>query len=147
VLVILVERHVPRHLLRPRVDLDRAAQSAEGLEQIARDFSDGPVGSEPNPCHPPVAVLGESFVRVQVERDHERPRAVGRRQWKRLPAARAETQGGVLQLRLGRGERYGELSEDLRMRVERVARRAPRGVGKLRPLRGHGCKLPTGAVS
>ena len=75
--------------------------------------------------HAPVAVLGDRLVGVQVERDDERARAVGRRQRRRLPAARGQPQRRVLELRLGRRQRRRQLAEHLRVRVQRVARRAP----------------------
>ena len=78
-----------------------------------------------DPLDPPVAVLDESLVRVQIERDDDRPRAVGRGQRQRLPAACGEPQCGVLELRLGRRKLHRELSEHLRVRMKRVARVAP----------------------
>ena len=86
-------------------------------------------------------MLGERLVRVQVERAHERTRAVGRRQRQRLPAARAQAQRGVLELGLRRRERNGELAEHLRVRVQRVARLTPLPVGELGPPRGHAGRL------
>ena len=46
VLVVLVERHAPRDLLRGRVDLDGARQGADRLQNLARDLADRPVGGE-----------------------------------------------------------------------------------------------------
>ena len=86
-LVVLVERHGPRHLLRRRVDLDGAAEVADRRQQLARDLADRPIGRERDAPRAPVAVLGHRLVGVQVERDDERARAVGRRQRECLPAA------------------------------------------------------------
>jgi hypothetical protein len=138
VLLVVVEGHGPRDLLRRRVDLDRPRRLAHGAEQLAGDRADGPVRRERDPRLAPVAVLGDGLAAVQVERDDERPGAVGRRQRVRLPAARRQAQRGVLQLRLGRREHGGELAEDLRVRVDRVERRAPRLVGGQGGPVGHG---------
>jgi hypothetical protein len=73
----------------------------------------------------------------QIESDDERPRAVRGSERGGLPSARGKPQRRVLQLRLGRGERDRQLAEDLGVRVEGVARRAPLLVGKLGPGRGH----------
>jgi hypothetical protein len=74
---------------------------------------------------------------AQVKGCDDRAGAVGRGQRERLPAARAQPQRGVLQLRLGRGKLHGELSEHLRVRVERVAGRAPGAVAERSPHVGH----------
>ncbi len=58
---------------------------------------------------------------AQVQRDDERAGAVRRGQRQRLPAARSLSERGVLQLWLRRGERGGKLSQNLRVRVQRVA--------------------------
>ncbi len=120
-LAVLVERQLPRHLLWRRVDLHRAAEVAHGGEHVARHVGHRPVGGQRDPGLPPVAVLGDRLVALEVERDDDRAGAVGRRQRERLPPARAQPQGGVLELRLGRGERRGQLAEDLRVGVQRVA--------------------------
>src|SRR5207247_1292482 len=91
----------------------------------------------------PAAVLDDRLVGAQIEGGNDGPRAVGRRQRKRLPAARAQPQGGVLELGLRRGKLHRELSEHLRMRVERVAGRAPRVVGERWPPVGHGFNATT----
>ena len=137
VLVVLVERQLPRHLLGRGVDLDRPAHARHGLEHLARHLAHGPVGGERDPCLVAGAVLDDGLVRVQVKRRDDRARAVGRRQRLRLPAARAEPQGGVLELRRGRGQLHCELSEHLGVRVEGVAGRAPRAVGETPPFEGH----------
>jgi hypothetical protein len=49
-------------------------------------------------------VLHHRLVRVQVQRHHQRPGAIRRGQRPGLPAARAQPQRGVQQLRLGRRE-------------------------------------------
>ncbi len=125
VLLVLVERHAPGHLLRRRVDRHRPHELAQRAEQVACHRADRPVGRERHAARTPVAVLGDRFVRMQVERHDERAGAVGRRQHAGLPAPRGQPQRGVLQLRLGRRERDRELAEHLGMRVQRVARRAP----------------------
>ena len=78
-------------------------------------------------------MLDDRFVAAQIERDHERARAVRRRQRKRLPASCTQPQSRMLKLRLGRSKRHRELAEHLCMRVERVTRRAPGVKGKRRP--------------
>ena len=124
-LVVLVQRDLPRHLLGRGIDLDGAPQAPHGLEHLARHLRHGPVGRERDPCLSTAAVLDHGLVRAQVKGCDDRAGAVGRGQRKRLPAARAQPQGGVLELRLGRGKLHRELSEHLRVRVERVAGRAP----------------------
>ena len=86
------------------------------MQQLARDRADRPVRRERDAApDAPVAVLDDSLVRVQVERDDERARAVRRRQRRRLPAAGGEAQRRVLELRLRWRERDGELAEHLRV--------------------------------
>jgi hypothetical protein len=79
VLAVLVERHVPRHLLRRRVDLHRAAELTHGGQHVARHVGHRPVGGERDPGRPPVVVLGDRLVAMQVQRDDDRAGAVGRR--------------------------------------------------------------------
>jgi hypothetical protein len=136
-LVVLVQWDLPRHLLGGRIDLDRAGQAPHGLEYLARDLRYGSVGGEGDPYLSPAAVLDQSLVRAQVKGCDECAGAVGRRQRKRLPAARAEPQGRVLELRLGWGELHRKLSERLRMRMERVAGGAPGSVAQRWPAVGH----------
>ena len=85
----------------------------------------GAVGRQRDAPPAAVAVLGDRLVGVQVQRHHERARAVGRRQREGLPPARGEPQRRVLELRLGRRDRRRELAQDLGVRVQRVAGRAP----------------------
>ena len=82
-------------------------------------------------------MLGDRLVGVQVERHHERARAIGGRQRQRLPASRGQAQRRVLQLRLGRGERDRQLAEHLGVGVQGVAGLPPLGVGECGPGRGH----------
>jgi hypothetical protein len=138
VLVVLVERDGPRHLLRRRVDLDGAGERAHGVEQLARDRADRPVGVSATRCARPSLCSTTRLVGVAGRARATSARAVGRRQRERLPAARGQAQRRVLELRLGRGERGRQLAEHLRVRVERVARRAPRLVVEGRPWGGHG---------
>ena len=133
VLGVLVERRRPRRLLRGGVDLDRTDEGTDRREHLARDLADRPVRRERDLPDTPVAVLDDRFVAAQVERDHQRARAVGRRQRQRLPAACAQPQSRVLKLRLRRSERHRQLAQHLRVRVQRVARRAPGLEGKRRP--------------
>ena len=91
--------------------------------------------SQRNTLHAPVAVLRERLVRVQVERHDEAPGAGGNGQRQRLPTARGDPQGRVLQLWLGRGERRGQLAQHLGVSMERVAGGAP---GLIRWQRGPG---------
>jgi hypothetical protein len=48
----------------------------------------------------------------------------------------------VLELGFGWGDRGSQLTEDLGVRVERVAGRAPLRIGKGRPAAVHGVTLP-----
>ena len=114
--------------MRSGVDLHRADEVADGSQQLARHVGDRPVGGERDARRSTVGVLGDRVVGVQVERDDQRAGAVGRRQRQGLPPAPAEAQSGVLELRLGRGERHRELAEHLGVRVQRVAGGAPRFV-------------------
>ncbi len=58
---------------------------ADELRHCAQDLAgyvaDRAVGRERDPSNAAVAVLGEGLVPVQVERDDERARGVGCRQW------------------------------------------------------------------
>ena len=153
VLVVLVERGGPRRLLRRGIDFDGAPERADRRHHLARDVADGAVRCQCDASRAAVAVLGDRLMGVQVQRDDQRARAVRRREREGLPATRAEAQRGVLKLRLGRGERRRQLAEDLRVRVERVAGRAPRFVRDRRPFGGHRRQAtterrrnPTGAV-
>jgi len=67
-----------------------------GLEYVARHLPYGPVGRERDPCLSTAAVLDHGLVRAQVKRCDNRAGAVGRGQRERLPAPRAQPQGGVL---------------------------------------------------
>ncbi len=125
VLIVLVERDGPRHLLRRRVDLHRAAEIADRRDQFARDGADRAVGHQRDGSRAAVAVLHERLVMAQIEGGDDRPGAVGRRQRRGLPAARGQPQRGVLQLWLLGRQRHCELAEHLRVRVQRVARRVP----------------------
>ena len=49
-LVVLVERDLPRHLLGRGIDLDGAPQAPHGLEHLARHLRHGPVGRQRDPC-------------------------------------------------------------------------------------------------
>ena len=103
-LVVLVERDLPRHLLGSGIDLDVAPQAPHRLEHVAGHLRHRAVGCQRDPRLMTGAVLDHGLVRVQVKRSDDRAGAVGRRQRKRLPAARAQPQGGVLELWLGRRE-------------------------------------------
>ena len=70
VLVVLIQRHVPRDLLRSRVDLHRPAQVAYRGQHLPGDRADGPVRSERDPVGPAIAVLHHCFVQPQVK-DHD----------------------------------------------------------------------------
>src|SRR6185437_5434794 len=85
-----------------------------------------------------VDVLDHDFVPMQVERDAERAGSVRGRERRSLPAAYAQPQGGVLQLRLRRRQLRSELAEHLRVRVQRVARRRPLVVSQRGPDELHG---------
>ena len=89
-LVVGVEGHGPRHLLRSRVDLDRATDLGDGGEQRTGDLANGPVGSQRHTTVVPARVLDDRLVSAQVERDDESARPVGRGEQRGLPSARGE---------------------------------------------------------
>ena len=64
---VLVQRHRPLHLLRRRIDLDRAGQLRHRFQDGACYLADRPIRAERNASLPTVAVLYERFVGVQVE--------------------------------------------------------------------------------
>jgi hypothetical protein len=132
VLVVAVERHRPLDLLRRRIDLRLPRQVPDSLEDLAGDEPDGHVGDERDVGGGAAAVLDHRAVAVQVERDPERARPVGRGQRGRLEPPRRQPQRRVLQLRLGRGERRRQLAQHLRVGVQRVAGVLPIGVGRKR---------------
>ncbi len=74
---------------------------------------------------PPGAVLHTASMPVQVERDDQRARAIGRGQRRGFPAAGGQPQRRVLQLGFGRGQPDRQLAQHLGVRVQRVAGRAP----------------------
>ena len=91
-LVVLVERHGPPHLLRRRVDLDRApCQLIHRSQYLTCDLTHRSVGGEGGASRAPVAVLDDGLVGSQVERDHQHAGPVARREWEGLPATRAQT--------------------------------------------------------
>jgi len=102
VLIILVKGHAPRHLLRRRIDLDRAPKLADRCQHLPSDLTDRSVGRERDTDHWPVAVLDDRFVRSQIKHHHERSGAVRGQHRRRLPAPSGQTQRRVLKLRLGR---------------------------------------------
>ena len=146
VLAVLVERDAPGDLLRSRVDRDRTAELGDGGEQLPRHLAHRPVRSERDAPRAPVAVLGPRLVAVQVESHDQRPRAVGRRQRRRLPPPRGQPQRGVLQLRLGRSELRRQLAQRLGVGVKRVAGCRPVLIGSTRPGRRlHRTKIAPGS--
>jgi len=77
VLIILVKGHAPRHLLRRRIDLDRAPKLADRCQHLPSDLTDRSVGRERDTDHWPVAVLDDRFVRSQIKHHHERSEQSG----------------------------------------------------------------------
>ncbi len=73
VLIILVKGHAPRHLLRRRIDLDRAPKLADRCQHLPSDLTDRSVGRERDTDHWPVAVLDDRFMRSQVQRNDHHP--------------------------------------------------------------------------
>ncbi len=130
---VLVERRRPRRLLGDGVDLDGTDEGSHRREHLARDLADLPIGRQRDLPDTPVAVLDDRFVAAQVECDHERARAVGRRERECLPASGAQSQSRMLKLWLGRSEHHRKLAQHLRVRMERVTRRTPGVKGKRRP--------------
>ena len=63
-LVVLVKRHAPRHLLRRRIDLDGAANVADRLEHLTGDLADRSVGGERDAAGATATVLDERLVRA-----------------------------------------------------------------------------------
>jgi putative spermidine/putrescine transport system ATP-binding protein len=137
VLLVGVQRHLPRDLLRRRIDLHRAAKLAHRGQHPAGHLADRPVGGERNPLGPAAAVLDDRLVDPQVQRDNQGSGAVGRGQRRGLPAPCRQPQRRVLQLRLGRRQLHRELAEDLGMRVQGVTRRAPLLIRECGPSRRH----------
>ena len=88
------------------------------------------------PKRPSLCSTNASCAR-QVKPGEQRTGTIGRGKWQRLPPAGSQPQRGVLQLWLGRRQRDGELAENLRVGVQRVARGRPVGVVELRPIVVH----------
>ena len=61
-LIVLVERQAPRHLLRRRVDLHGAHKTANRRQHLASYVADLSVGSEGDALHTPVAVLDDRLM-------------------------------------------------------------------------------------
>ena len=101
-LVVLVERHCPRSLLRCRVDPHLADEVDHGGQQLSCHVGDGAIGGQRDAVRSTVGVVGHGVVAVQVQRDDQCAGAVWRRQWQGLPPAPAQAQRGVLQLWLRR---------------------------------------------
>ena len=130
VLVVLVERRRPRRLLRREVDLDTARELGDGREHLARDLGDRPVRRQRDA---PRRARRCARRRPRARAGRARRRA---RPSRRAPAAaaspsRARVRRSAACCSCGSGgaERGGELAEDLRVRVQRVAGRAPGVVG------------------
>ena len=98
-------------------------------EHVARHRAHRSVRRQRDPPRLAAAVFGDRLMGVQVERHDQRARAVGRRQRQSLPAARAQLQRRVLELRLGRGQLRRQLAEQLGVRVQGVAGLAPLLIG------------------
>ena len=147
VLVVLVERNRPRHLLRSQIDLDRPPSSRTAPRTLRVNSATGRSGASAIAARPAVTVLDDRLVGPEIEHHGQSAGAIGCRQRGRLPTPRGETQRGMLELRFGRGQRHRQLPEDLGVRVQGVARLAPVLVGGGRPLEGHGPTLATPADS
>ena len=130
---VLVERRAPRCLLRRRVDLHRTDQIGHCSQQLARHLGDGPVRAQRDGVCAPVAVLGYGAMVAEIERRDQRAGVIGCGERQRLPSTRGEAERSVLELRFGRREGDRELAQDLSVRVQRVARRAPRLVRQRGP--------------
>jgi len=137
VLVVLVQRHAPRNLLRHRVDAHGAARPGHRRQHIPGHLGHRPVRDKRHPVHRSAAVLHHRLVRVQVQRHHQRPGAIRRGQQPRLPAARSQPQRRVQQLRLGRRELHGQLAQHLSVGMQRVTCRTPPFVGDRWPVFCH----------
>ena len=99
--------------------------NAFGAGGAFADIAHGTIRDERYARGAAVAMFHDGLMGVQVESRHDRAAAVRCRQCERLPPARRQPQGGVLQLRLGRGELDGQLAEELSVRVQGVAGLAP----------------------
>jgi hypothetical protein len=113
VLLVLIERGVLRHLLRPGIYLHRACQRADRRQHLAGHVRDWPVRRERDAFGSSVTVLRDDLVGPQVQRDGQRTGAVRGRQRKCLSAADGQAQRGLLQLGFGRSQRRGELAQNL----------------------------------
>jgi hypothetical protein len=71
VLVILIQRRMPRDLLWPHVDRDRADQVGDPGQQVASDLADCPVRTQWDPPDPPVAVFDDRLMPVQIQGDNQ----------------------------------------------------------------------------
>jgi hypothetical protein len=65
-LVVLIERQAPRHLLRGGVDHDRASQRADRCQQLAGDLADGAVGAQRNALLTPASWVRRSNAATSV---------------------------------------------------------------------------------
>jgi hypothetical protein len=126
VLLVLVQRDGPGDFLRRQVHGDRPHRR----QHLAGNLAHRPVRGERDLLPAAVAVLDQRRVIMQVEGDHQHAVAARRGQRGGLPAARRQPQRGVLQLRLWRREVRRQLAENLGVRVQRVAGRAPIIVGQ-----------------
>ena len=116
-LLVLVQRGAPRHLLRAGIYLHRARQCADRRQHLAGHVRDRSVRRERDAFGSAVAVLRDDLVGRQVQRDGQRTGAVRGRQRKCLPATYGQAQRGVLQLGFGRSQRRGQLAQNLRVGV------------------------------
>ena len=73
VFAVFIEWDAPRHLLRRRVDLECATETANCGQHLTRHDSHRSIRSQGDPLDPAAAVLDGRLVDAQVENDHERP--------------------------------------------------------------------------
>jgi hypothetical protein len=87
VLVVLVQRDRPGHLLWARVDVGGPSELGDGIDEVAGDLADGPIRSQRHPLDPTVVVFDHRLVGSQIQCDHQRPGPVVSRQGCSFPAS------------------------------------------------------------
>ena len=133
VLIVLVERGRPGHLLRRRIDPHRGDHATDGAQDVPGDLPHRPVRPERDALRPPVAVLHHVVMPVQIEGHHECTGPVRRRERQRSPSPERSVEGRRAGVGFGRGQRNSQFAQELGVRVQGVAGRSPGVVGQRLP--------------